>query len=310
MQPFKRLRDTQVCDGRQTITFQRYADMDRSSQPYRSVLYIPGSNARAIEKSRGLAVDAIIFDLEDAVTPDAKLSARDTLRAELAKGGFGPRRRIVRINGFDTDWGADDLAACVEMAPDAVLIPKVETPDTIASVRSALGGLNTTIWAMMETPTGILNAAAIAGAPGMEGFVMGTNDLAKELGSRTRSAMHTSLQLCLLAARSKGLVCVDGVYNAFKDEDGLRAECEEGRDFGFDGKTLIHPAQVAPTNDVFGISSETLDLANRQIEAFNAAKAEGSGVAVVDGKIVENLHVETALQVIAKAKAIAALEAS
>jgi (3S)-malyl-CoA thioesterase len=282
--------------------------MDRSSQPYRSVLYIPGSNARAIEKSRGLPVDAIIFDLEDAVTPDAKLDARKTLRIELAKGGFGTRRRIVRINGFDTDWGMDDLAACVEMAPDAVLIPKVETPDTIAIVREALAGSDTTIWAMMETPKGILNASAIAAAPAMEGFVMGTNDLAKELGSRTRGAMLTSLQLCLLAARGEGLVCVDGVYNAFKDEDGLRDECTEGRDLGFDGKTLIHPAQVAAANDVFGIPAAELDLARRQIEAFEAAVAEGKGVAVVDGKIVENLHVATARQVLARAQAIAALE--
>jgi (3S)-malyl-CoA thioesterase len=282
--------------------------MDRSSHPYRSVLYIPGSNARAIEKSRGLAVDAIIFDLEDAVAPDTKVEARDTLRVEIAKGGFGPRRRIIRINGLDTDWGADDLAACAEIAPDAVLIPKVETPETIAKVREALRGCDATIWAMMETPKGILNAHAIAAAPGMEGFVMGTNDLAKELGSRTRGAMLTSLQMCMLAARAEGLICVDGVYNAFKDEDGLRVECDEGRDMGFDGKTLIHPAQVAVTNEVFGISDEALALARRQIEAFEAAEAEGKGVAVVDGKIVENLHIVTAKAILAKAAAVKAME--
>ena len=281
--------------------------MDRSSQPYRSVLYIPGSNARAIEKSRGLAVDAIIFDLEDAVAPDAKDDARATLREELAKGGFGPRRRIVRINGLDTRWGADDLAACAEMSPDAVLIPKVEGAETIATVRTAVGA-DTMVWAMMETPRGILNAPTIAAAEGMEGFVMGTNDLAKELGSRTRGAMLTSLQHCLLAARAEGLVCVDGVYNAFKDDEGLRVECEDGRDMGFDGKTLIHPAQVAITNEVFGISDDAQDLARRQIEAFEAAEAEGKGVAVVDGKIVENLHVVTARKVLAKAQAIAELE--
>ena len=282
--------------------------MSYSSRPYRSVLYIPGSNARAIEKSRGLNVDAIIFDLEDAVAPDAKQEARNTLRTELAAGGFGPRRRIVRINGLDTEWGADDLEACAEIAPDAVLVPKVENPDTISTVKSALTGTNATVWAMMETPRGILNAAAIAAADGMEGFVMGTNDLAKELTSQTRGAMMMSLQHCLLAARAEGLVCVDGVYNAFKDEDGLRHECQEGRDLGFDGKTLIHPAQVAVTNEVFGPSEEAIALATRQIDAFEAAEAEGKGVAVVDGKIVENLHVVTARQVLAKAAAIAELE--
>lgn len=282
--------------------------MTYSARPYRSVLYIPGSNARAIEKSRGLSVDAIIFDLEDAVSPDAKEAARDNLRAELTKGGFGPRRRIVRINGLESEWGQADLAACAEMFPDAVLIPKVESAATIATVKAALAGTNTTIWAMMETPRGVLNAAEIAAADGIEGFVMGTNDLAKELTSRTRSAMMMSLQHCLLAARAEGLVCVDGVYNAFKDEDGLRIECEEGRDLGFDGKTLIHPAQVSVTNSVFGPSSNEIEVATRQIEAFEAAEAEGKGVAVVDGKIVENLHVVTARQVLAKAAAIAELE--
>ncbi len=282
--------------------------MSHSARPYRSVLYIPGSKARAIDKARGLAIDAIIFDLEDAVAPDAKLEARETLAAELAQGGFGKRRRIVRINGLDTEWGADDLKAVAQMKPDAVLIPKVEDAQTIATVKAASAGTDTTIWAMMETPRGILRAAEIAAAPGMEGFVMGTNDLAKELTSRTRGAMLTSLQLCLLAARAEGLVCVDGVYNAFKDEDGLRAECEEGRDLGFDGKTLIHPAQVAVTNEAFAPSPEAIETARRQIEAFEAAEAEGKGVAVVDGKIVENLHVVTAKQVLAKAAAIAELE--
>lgn len=283
--------------------------MDTVSHPFRSVLYIPGDKPRAIEKARGLAVDAIIFDLEDAVAPDAKAEARDTLTAELARGGFGARYKIVRINGADTRWGADDLAAIAGMAPDAVLLPKVESASGIAAVEAAVPAA-TAIWAMMETPRGILNAAGIAAHPRLSGFVMGTNDLAKELHSTGRAAMASALQICLLAARAEGVVAIDGVYNKFKDEAGLREECLEGRDMGFDGKTLIHPAQIAATNAVFGPSQEAIDLARRQIEAFEAAQAEGKGVAVVDGQIVENLHIVSARQVLAKAQAIAALESA
>lgn len=281
--------------------------MHNVAQPYRSVLYIPGSKPRALEKAKSLPVDAIIFDLEDAVSPDEKVAARELLAETLRTTDYGPRACIVRVNGADTQWGADDLATFIDVAPDAILLPKVEEVTAVA----ALSGLvkdRTAIWAMMETPRGILNAAALAAAPKMEGFVMGTNDLAKDLGSRGRAAMTTSLQLCLLAARAEGLVCVDGVYNAFKDEEGLRAECIEGRDMGFDGKTLIHPAQVEIANAVFGPSADELDLARRQIAAYEQAKAEGQGVAVVDGKIVENLHVETATRLLAKADAIKLLE--
>lgn len=281
--------------------------MQNVAQPYRSVLYIPGSKPRALEKAKSLPVDAIIFDLEDAVSPDEKIAARELLATTLQTTDYGPRKCIVRVNGADTEWGADDLATFIDVGPDAILLPKVEEVATIEALAARLTG-QTTIWAMMETPRGILNAAALAAAPKMEGFVMGTNDLAKDLGSRGRGAMVTSLQLCLLAARSEGLVCVDGVYNAFKDEDGLRSECEEGRDMGFDGKTLIHPAQVAIANAVFGPDAEELDLARRQIEAYEQAKADGQGVAVVDGKIVENLHVETATRLLAKADAIKLLE--
>ena len=280
-----------------------------AAHPYRSVLYIPGSNSRALEKARTLPVDAIIFDLEDAVSPSEKDDARAVLSRQLADADYGPRRRIVRINGFDTPWGEDDLAMLISTPHDAVLLPKVERPEMIAKLRSALGQ-DAKIWAMMETPTGILAAPELARQPGMEGFVMGTNDLAKELGSRSRTAMIASLQHCLLAARSAGLICVDGVYNAFKDEDGLRAEAMEGRDFGFDGKSLIHPAQVAIANAVFGPSSDELDLARRQIEAFEAAASQGQGVAVVDGKIVENLHIETAHALLSKAAVIEKLEAT
>lgn len=277
-------------------------------RPTRSALYIPGSRDRALDKARGLPVDVILFDLEDAVAPDEKAAARETLEEALAAGGYGPRYKVVRINGLDTDWGAADVAAVAEMACDAVLLPKVNSAADVEAFAAQLPDVP--IWAMMETPQGILNAAEIAAHPRLEGFVMGTNDLAKELNSRTRAAMRVSLQTCLLAARACGVIAIDGVYNAFKDEEGLRAECDEGRDFGFDGKSLIHPAQVAISNEVFGPSEAEIDLARRQIAAFEDAVAGGQGVAVVDGKIVENLHVETARATLAKAEAIATLEAS
>ena len=288
--------------------------MDLRARPYRSVLYIPGSRDRALEKARELAVDAIIFDLEDAVKADEKPNARTLLATRLAEGGYGRRARIVRINAMNTPWGADDLAAIAAAGPDAILLPKVGSAAEVAAVAAKLDAIpaakHTRLWAMMETPQGILNAAEIARAPRMAGFVMGTNDLAKDLGSRTRAAMTMALQHCLLAARAAGIICVDGVYNAFKDEEGLAAECAEGRDFGFDGKTLIHPAQVAIANAAFAPSAEEIDLARRQITAYEEARAQGQGVAVVDGKIVENLHVDTARATLAKADAIAQGEAA
>ncbi|MFC0340023.1 HpcH/HpaI aldolase/citrate lyase family protein [Paracoccus niistensis] len=276
------------------------------SRPYRSVLYIPAANQRAMEKARTLAADAIIFDLEDAVAPAEKPGARDLLRQALAQD-YGGRARIVRINGFDTEWGREDAAAFATGA-DAVLVPKVSRPEDLDAVAAIVP--DTPLWAMMETALGMLNAAAIAAHPRLEGMVMGTNDLAKELGSRNRPdrlAMQAGLGLCLLAARANGRVIVDGVFNAFKDEDGLRAECEQGRDMGFDGKTLIHPAQLDTANAAFAPSEAEVDLSRRQIEAYEAAIAEGKAVAVVDGRIVENLHVETARRTLAKAQAIAAL---
>jgi len=280
------------------------------ARPYRSVLYIPASRPRAMEKARTLPTDAIIFDLEDAVAIEEKANARTLLKETLIEGRFGARAQIVRINGFDTAWGADDLATLAAAKPQAVLLPKVNSAADIEALANLLDAnpdtAETRIWAMMETPEGILNAAEIAAAPRMEGFVMGTNDLAKDLNARSREAMLTSLQICLLAARANGLICVDGVYNAFRDEEGLAAECAQGRDFGFDGKTLIHPAQIATANAVFAPSPEEIDLARRQIEAFEQAEARGEGVAVVDGKIVENLHIETARATLAKADAIAA----
>lgn len=289
--------------------------ISQALRPYRSVLYIPGSKPRALDKARSLPVDAIIFDLEDAVSPDEKGQARDTLFDALTEGGYGDRAKLVRINGFDTDWGMDDLARMADAGADGILLPKVGTPADLDDLRQrmqAAGFPDTPVWAMIETCQGVLNAAAIAGAEGLAGFVLGTNDLAKELGCRTRAdrlPLMTSLQHSLLAARSHGIVALDGVYNAFKDEDGLRVEAQQGRDLGYDGKTLIHPAQVAIANAAFAPSDDEIDLARRQIAAFEAASAEGQGVAVVDGSIVENLHVETARKTLAAAEAIARMDA-
>ncbi len=284
--------------------------MDPRARPYRSVLYIPGSRERALDKARNLPVDAIIFDLEDAVAVEEKEKARDTLSAALAQGGYGDRVRIVRINGLDTAWGAADARAAAEMDCDAVLLPKVESAAQLDALAALVG--DTPLWAMMETPRGMLNAAEIAAHPQLRGMVMGTNDLAKELQTRFRPdrlPMMAGLGLCLLAAKAEGVIIVDGVFNAFKDEDGHRAECDQGRDMGFDGKTIIHPAQIGVANTAFAPSEAEIDLARRQIAAFREVEASGQGVAVVDGKIVENLHVVTAREILAKADAIAALSA-
>ncbi|NCV11701.1 MAG: CoA ester lyase [Rhodobacteraceae bacterium] len=285
--------------------------MTTQMRPFRSVLYIPGSKDRALDKARSLPVDAIIFDLEDAVSPESKVEARGTLKAALDQGGYGNRYKIIRINGLDTEWGAEDIAALRDAPADAILVPKVNSAADIDAVQTLLGN-DTPIWAMIETPASVLNSNEIAAHPALEGFVAGTNDLAKELNCRTRPdrlPMQMSLQMMLLAARGNDVIAVDGVYNQFKDEEGLRAECDQGRDLGFDGKTLIHPAQVAVTNECFAPSEAELDLARRQIEAFEEVEKSGQGVAVVDGKIVENLHVETAKKTLAKAAAIADLNA-
>ncbi|SFL46321.1 HpcH/HpaI aldolase/citrate lyase family protein [Shimia aestuarii] len=282
--------------------------MDQRARPYRSVLYIPGSKDRALEKARTLPVDAIIFDLEDAVAVEEKENARDTLKVALAAGGYGDRVRIVRINGLDTQWGEADAKAAAEMDCDAVLLPKVESAAQLDALAALVG--DKPLWAMMETPRGMLNATEIAAYPQLKGMVMGTNDLAKELQTRFRAdrlPMMAGLGLCLLAAKAEGVIIVDGVYNAFKDAEGLKVECDQGRDMGFDGKTLIHPAQVDVANEAYAPSEAEIDLAERQIAAFEEVEANGQGVAVVDGKIVENLHVVTAREILAKASAIAAL---
>lgn len=280
-------------------------------RPCRSVLYIPGSNERALEKARGLDCDAIIFDLEDAVAAEEKANARALLARVLAEADYGGRMRIVRVNGLDTAWGRDDLLAFAAaigagVEVDAILVPKVSSPADLDAVAALVPEV--ALWAMMETAAGMLNAAAIAAHPRLRGMVMGTNDLARELGSRFRAdrlPMQAGLGLCLLAAKAAGRIIVDGVYNAFRDDEGLGAECAQGRDMGFDGKTLIHPAQLAVANAAFAPSEAEIELSRRQIAAFEEARAAGQGVAVVDGRIVENLHVVTARAILARAEAIA-----
>lgn len=290
--------------------------MDQLNKPFRSLLYIPGSKERALEKATGLAADGIIFDLEDAVAVDEKASARELVAQTLTTRDYGLRGLMVRINGFDTEWALDDLQVICDTAPEAILLPKVGGAADIQRLAEYLDShpkcARTRIWAMMESPAGVLNAAEIAAAsPRMAGMVMGTNDLAKDLGARDtldRAPMMTSLGLCLLAARAHGLICVDGVYNKFRDTDTLRRHCEQGRDMGFDGKTLIHPAQIEVANEVFAPSEDDLDLARRQIKAFDEAQAKGLGIAVLDGNIVENLHIAAARRLLARAEAIAKLQ--
>ncbi|MEM9967576.1 MAG: CoA ester lyase [Pseudomonadota bacterium] len=282
--------------------------MPKIARPLRSVLYIPGSKPRALEKARKLPCDAIIFDLEDAVTPDEKSIARDTLAKALSEGGYGSRYKVVRINALDTPWGREDSAAAAQMAPDAILLPKVNEPADLEELSALVGDIP--LWAMMETPLAMINASSIATHPRLQAMVMGTNDLAKDLQSHARAdrmPLMTGLGLSVLAAKAHGCAIIDGVYNAFKDDDGLRVECDQGRDMGFDGKTLIHPAQLDIASAAFSPSEEEIALARRQIAAFEETEAAGQGVAVVDGKIVENLHVATARETLAKLKAIQAL---
>ena len=289
--------------------------MEHNIQPYRSVLYMPGSRPRALEKARNLPADALILDLEDAVAPAEKERARALVAETVESGGYGLRRLLIRVNGLDTEWGEADVARAAQAGPDAILVPKVERPEDIhrvvALMEAAGAPARTRVWAMMETPRGILNAWEIARAHRrLEGFVIGTNDLAKDLGAAhtpDRQPLLASLSLCLLAARAERLLCVDGVYNAFQDKEGLRAHCVQARDMGMDGKSLIHPDQVGVANDVFAPSAEDLALAAAQVEAFEEAEARGEGVAVLNGRIVENLHVASARWLLAKAAAIEAM---
>ena len=287
--------------------------MPNTSRPRRSVLYMPGSGERALEKARSLPADGLILDLEDAVGIAEKETARGLVAEAVRRRPFGKREVIIRINGLDSQWGGADLEMAAAAGPDAILVPKVEDAATVQAVASRLATLGaperTTIWAMMETPLAMLNAPEIAASsPRLSCLVMGTNDLVKELHAehtQTRTPVVTALGLCVLAARAYKLSILDGVCNAIRDEDSLRASCIQGREMGFDGKTLIHPAQIAVTNEVFGPSEAELDLARRTVEALREAEAAGRGVAVVDGRLVENLHVENAHRLLAQSKAIA-----
>ena len=290
--------------------------MAATFRPRRSVLYMPGSNARAQEKAKTLPADAIILDLEDAVAPDSKEAARDQVCASVTGGGYGGREMIIRVNGLDTPWGEEDIKAASQAAPDAILIPKVESAQMVEQALTRMDSAGapetTALWCMMETPRGILRAEEIAGAsPRIGGLVMGTSDLVKDvhaLHTRARLPMLTSLAICILAARAEGLAVMDGVYLDLKNADGFRDVCVQGLELGFDGKTLIHPGQVAPANDVFAPDAEEVAHAYKVIEAFAAAEKEGKGVVVVDGQLVENLHVENAKRLVALAEAISDLE--
>ncbi len=281
-----------------------------ANRPRRSVLYMPGANARALEKARTLDADALILDLEDAVAPDAKELARTQVADAVKAGGYGPREVIVRVNGLDTPWGADDLAAMKGIGAAGVLIPKVNAPGDLDAAAKLLA--DEPLWAMMETPAAMFTARDIAHHPRLCVMVMGTNDLVKELKAARvpgRGPLVTGLQLSLFAAREAGLVAIDGVFNGIKDEDGFRAECAQGRDFGFDGKTLIHPSQIAPCNAVFAPAAEAVAEARAIIAAFDTPEAKGKGVITVDGKMVELLHADEARRLVAVSDAIAAREA-
>ncbi|MBL0897613.1 MAG: CoA ester lyase [Reyranella sp.] len=286
--------------------------MSKSVRPRRSVLYMPGANTRALEKARTLPADALIFDLEDAVAPDAKEAARGNVVAAAQSKAYGKREIAIRCNGLATPWGKADIAAIAGSGADALLVPKVESAAEVATVVSLLdaGGAPSSmaVWAMMETPKGILRAEEVAGShPRLALFVMGTNDLVKDMRARhtpMRLPMVTALGLGMLAARAHGLTILDGVYNDIQDTEGFRAVCRQGLEMGFDGKTLIHPSQVEPCNEVFAPSSAELEMAGKIVAAFKAAQAEGKGVVTVDGRMIENLHAEQPERALALAAAI------
>ena len=292
--------------------------MAATSRPRRSVLYMPGSNARALEKARTLAADGLILDLEDAVSPDAKEVARVQVCEAAKAGGYGGRELLVRVNGLGTPWGHADVAAAAVCGAHGILIPKVESADMVRQVEAVMvasgAPADMALWCMMETPRGMLRAEDIVqSSPRLGGFVMGTSDLAKDLHcahTALRLPMITSLGLCLLAARAYGLAALDGVHLDLNDEAGFEAHCRQGLELGFDGKTLIHPKTIATANRTFAPSAREVEWSQTIIAAHAEAAAQGKGVVVVDGKLVENLHVENARRLVALADQIAALEAA
>jgi citrate lyase subunit beta / citryl-CoA lyase len=279
----------------------------------RSVLYMPGSNQRAMDKARSLPADCIVFDLEDAVSPEAKALARQQVVAQLGAGGYGSRRLVVRCNGLETPWGEEDVAAIAGSAADVLCLPKIESAGQLAAIQSRLqqaGRNSMPLWPMIETPLGVEAAAAIAEFPSVEALVMGTTDLSSMLripATEGRQGLQYSLARCVLAARARGKAVLDGVYLELDNSEGFRTVCEQGRSLGFDGKTLIHPNQVAVANEVFGPSAEAVEHAGRVLLAWREAQDRGEGLAVLDGKLVEVMHVEDARRLLAMAEQIAQL---
>jgi citrate lyase subunit beta/citryl-CoA lyase len=278
-------------------------------RPRRSALYIPGSNARALEKAKDVPADCLILDLEDAVAPDAKVAARDAVVAAACT--YAPREVLIRANGLATPWGYDDVRAIAHSGADGIVLPKVESADTLCAIRGILQAekaANLPIWAMIETPKGVLHAQEIVQAcPNIVGLIMGTSDLAKDLRcahTPDRAPFATAFGMCILAARAHGKVILDGVHLDLNDDDGFAAACQQGRDFGFDGKTLIHPKTIAVANTIFGPSEDDIAYAIQVVEAYQSAVEGGQGVAVLNGRLVENLHVEEARRVLKQAQVI------
>ena len=283
-------------------------------RPRRSCLYMPGANAKALEKAKTLLADVVILDLEDSVAPEAKVEARAAVAAAVSAGGYGKREVIVRVNALSTEWGRDDIAAAGAAKPDGVLAPKVESGDEVIALDDAMSeagfGRDASLWVMIETPRAILNLAPIA-APArgtrLAAFVMGTNDLAKEMRARpgaSRAPFHAALSLAVMAARAEGLSAIDGVYNDIANAEGFEVECRQGLDFGFDGKTLIHPSQIDICNSVFAPTEDEVARARAVIAAFALPENAGKGVIKVDGKMTELLHLEEAKRLVAVAEAI------
>ncbi|MBT6273198.1 MAG: CoA ester lyase [Chromatiales bacterium] len=284
-----------------------------SLRPRRSVLYMPGINARAIAKARTLAADALILDLEDAVAPESKGEARDLIAATVKEGGFGNREVLIRVNGLDTPWSHDDLLMAGASAADGVVLPKIESADAIRLADQVLRtvGPGKALWAMVETPMAVMNVRDIAsaGAP-LVCLLLGTSDLAKEMRLSDQSAtagLIWSLSQSIVAARAYGLDVIDGVHLNIKDEEGFKSACHRGQAFGFDGKSLIHPTQIAMANETFGLSADEIEHAQTVVSAYETARAEGKGLAVLNGKLIEALHVEQAKRVLAVAQAIEGL---
>jgi citrate lyase subunit beta/citryl-CoA lyase len=290
--------------------------MSKNARPRRSILYMPGSNARALEKGRTLGADGLILDLEDAVAPDAKEEARGQIRDAIKEGGYGKRELIVRVNAMDTSWGHDDLVAAATMGADAVLLPKVESASAVhqaeAILKTSGAPEELSVWCMMETPLGMLHAEEVSEAsPRVGALVMGTSDLAKDLQcahTPDRLPFLTALGLCILAARAAGIAILDGVHLDLEDDEGFENSCRQGAELGFDGKTLIHPKTIDAANKAFAPSSDEVEWSKKIIAAHAEAADDGKGIVVVDGKLIENLHVLNAERLVAMAQAIEEME--